>query len=241
MRSVSLLHSIRATAVVAVLLATVISRDAVGQTKPAKGGGTASPTSAAQRRAVLLDPTNAFWKTHAPETFTADMETSKGTVTLEFTRSSAPNGVDHFYNLARAGFYDDTRFFRVVPNFVAQFGVARDPAVESTWGSKTIRADSVRDSNVRGTLTFAQFKPTDRSTMLFINMRDNLNLDTLHFAPIGHVVQGMEVVDSLFSNYGEIPMSDPPLGDPKKLFAETNKWLDQRFPKLDRIIKITIR
>jgi cyclophilin family peptidyl-prolyl cis-trans isomerase len=199
-----------------------------------------TPTTTAQRHAVLLDPTSAFWKTHAPETFTADMETSKGTVTLEFTRAQAPNGVDHFYNLARAGFYDDTRFFRVVPGFVAQFGVARDPAVESVWGSKSIRADSVRDSNVRGTLTFAQFKPTDRSVMLFINIRDNVNLDTLKFAPIGHVTQGMDVVDSLYSNYGEIPMSDPPLGDPKKLFGQTNTWLDARFPKLDRIIKITI-
>jgi cyclophilin family peptidyl-prolyl cis-trans isomerase len=224
------------TCAIALAIATAALTPAVAQTK-----GVQTPSTAAQRRAVLLDPTNPFWKTHAPENFTAEMETSKGMVTMEFTRALAPNGVDHFYNLARAGFYDDTRFFRVVPGFVAQFGLARDPAVESVWGSKTIRADSVRDSNVRGTISFAQFKPTDRSAMLFINMRDNLNLDTLNFAPIGHVVQGMDVVDSLFSGYGEIPMSDPPLGDPKKLFGQTNKWLDARFPKLDRIIKITIK
>jgi cyclophilin family peptidyl-prolyl cis-trans isomerase len=195
----------------------------------------------AQRRALLLDPTRAFWKTQAPATFTADMETSRGTVTIELVRAWAPAGVDRFYNLARAGYFDDSRFFRVIYGFIAQFGIAADPAAANLWGSRTLPADSVREHNVRGTLAYAQFKPTDRTTNVFINMRDNLNLDTLRFAPIGRVLQGMEVVDSLYANYGELPISDPPLGNPKRLYAETNKYLDEKYPKLDRIIKITIR
>jgi peptidyl-prolyl cis-trans isomerase A (cyclophilin A) len=207
----------------------------------AQSASSQAPRTLAQRRALLLDPTRPFWSAHAPETFTADVETSRGVVSIELTRAWAPVGVDHFYNLARAGYYDDSRFYRVVFGFVAQFGIAGDPAIGNLWGRRPIRADSVREHNVRGTIAYAQFKPTDRTTNVFINLRDNLNLDTLRFAPIGRVVQGMDVVDSLFANYGELPMSDPPLGNPKRLAREANHYLDERFPKLDRIIKITIR
>ena len=200
-----------------------------------------APRTSAQRRAILLDPTSAFWKTHAPATFTADIETSRGTVTIELTRAWAPNGVDRFYNLARVGYFDASRFFRVLFGFVAQFGIAGDPAVANLWGRRTIPADSVREPNARGTLSYAQFKPTDRTTNVFINLRDNPNLDTLKFAPIGRVIQGMEVADSLFANYGELPISDPPLGNPKRLYAESNRYLDEKYPELDRIIRITIR
>jgi cyclophilin family peptidyl-prolyl cis-trans isomerase len=210
---------------------------------PSRGAqpkATAPPTGA-QRRALLLDPTRAFWSTHAPETFTADIETSRGTITIELTRAWAPVGVDHFYNLARAGYFDDSRFFRVLFGFVAQFGIAGDPAIANLWGRRTIPADSVREHNLRGTLAYAQFKPSDRTTNVFINLRDNPNLDTLKFALIGRVVQGMEVADSLFANYGELPISEPPLGNPKRLYAESNRYLDEKYPKLDRILKITIR
>jgi peptidyl-prolyl cis-trans isomerase A (cyclophilin A) len=99
----------------------------------------------------------------------------------------------------------------------------------------------VRTSNVRGTISYAQFKPTDRTTNLFINLQDNLNLDTLRFAPIGRVVSGMDVADSLYSGYGERPISEPPFGDVKRLYRETNKYMDKEYPKLDRILRITIR
>ena len=198
-------------------------------------------TSAAQRRALLLDPTRSFWSMRAPATFTADIETSRGTITIELTRAWAPHGVDRFYNLTRAGYFDDSRFFRVLFGFVAQFGIAGDPDVANLWGRRTIPADSVREHNARGTLSYAQFKPSDRTTNVFINLRDNPNLDTLKFAPIGRVIQGMEVADSLFANYGELPISDPPLGNPKRLYAESNRYLDEKYPKLDRIVKITIR
>jgi cyclophilin family peptidyl-prolyl cis-trans isomerase len=199
------------------------------------------PTTAAQRRALLLDPSRPFWSTHAPATVIADVETSRGVVTIQLDRAWAPVGVDHFYNLARAGYYDDSRIFRVIYGFIAQFGIAGDPAIARVWGAHTIAADSARERNTRGTIAYAQFKPTDRTSNVFINMSDNPSLDTLKFVPIGHVLQGMDVVDSLYANYGELPISDPPLGNPKRLYAESNKYLDEKYPKLDRIIKVTIR
>jgi cyclophilin family peptidyl-prolyl cis-trans isomerase len=225
---------------IASLLAVVLATASAAQT-PARGAKTTTTSAAARQRATLLDPSLPFWSARAPATVLADIETSRGTITLELLREWAPVGVDRFYNLARAGYYDDTRVYRVIYGFVAQFGVAKDPAVANLWGRRTLRADSVRASNTRGTISYAQFKPTDRTTNVFINLRDNLNLDTLKFAPIGRVVAGMEVADSLFASYGDLPISDPPLGDPKRLYAETNKYMDKEYPKLDRILKITIR
>jgi peptidyl-prolyl cis-trans isomerase A (cyclophilin A) len=200
-----------------------------------------APLTAAQRRAVLLDPKRSFWATQAPAIVTADMETSRGTITLELVREWAPAGVDRFYNLARAGYFDDSRFYRVIYGFIAQFGIAGDPAVAKAWSQRTLPADPAREHNLRATIAYAQSKPTDRTTNAFINLRDNPELDTLHFVPFGRVVQGMEVVDSLYAFYGEFPAAEPPLGDPKRLFGESNKYLDAKFPKLDRIVKVTIR
>jgi peptidyl-prolyl cis-trans isomerase A (cyclophilin A) len=204
-------------------------------------GASATPTSTAQRHALLLDPSHRFWKTRAPATVTADVETSRGTFTIELVREWAPAGVDRFYNLARAGYFDGSRFYRVVYGFVAQFGLAADPAVNRAWSRRTLPADPVREHNVRGTISYAQFKPTDRTTNVFVNLRDNPELDTLRFTPFARVVQGMEVVDSLTSMYGDFPSMDAPIGNPKRLYAETNRYLDEKFPKLDRLLKITIR
>lgn len=235
------IHHLQTFALAAVL-ALGTTRPSAGQVAPRGAKPTSSgPTTAAQRRAALLDPTSAFWSKRAPATVTADIETSRGTITIELVREWAPVGVDHFYNLVRAGYYDDSRFYRVIGGFVAQFGVAADPALANLWGRTPVRADSIRTSNVRGTIAYAQLNPTDRTTNVFINLHDNLNLDTLRFPPIGRVVQGMEVADSLFSAYGELPISDPPLGDVKRVYSESNKYMDKRYPKLDRILKITIR
>lgn len=201
----------------------------------------AAPTTPAQRRALLLAPTRAFWSTRAPDTVTAGIETSKGTITLELIRAWAPHGVDRFYNLARAGYFDDSRFYRVVYGFIAQFGIAGDPVIARLWNQRRLRADSLRTPNVRGTLSYAQRMPTDRTTNLFINLGDNPGLDTLGFAPIGRVVQGMEVADSLYYRYGELTMAEPPLGDVKRLYRDSNKYMDAEYPLLDRILKITIR
>jgi cyclophilin family peptidyl-prolyl cis-trans isomerase len=201
----------------------------------------AQTTTAAQRRALLMAPTRAYWSTRAPDTVRADIQTSRGTITVELLREWAPHGVDRFYNLARAGYYDDSRFYRVVYGFVAQFGIAGDPTIARLWSQQRIRPDSVRTPNARGTLSFAQSKPTDRTTNVFINLADNASLDSLGFAPIGRVVDGMAVADSLYSRYGDVPMAEPPIGDAERLYRESNKYMDAEYPKLDRIVKITIR
>ena len=201
----------------------------------------AGAQSTTPRRAALLDPSRPSWSARAPATVTADVETSRGTFTLELIRAWAPRGVDRFCNLARAGYYDDSRFYRVIAGFIAQFGIAGDPAIARAWAQRRLPADPVREHNVRGTISFAQYKPTDRATNVFINLRDNPNLDTLKFVPIGRVVKGMEVVDSLYAYYGEFPSADEPLGNPKRLARESNKYLDEKFPSLDRLVRITIR
>ncbi|MEO5816749.1 MAG: peptidylprolyl isomerase [Gemmatimonadaceae bacterium] len=201
----------------------------------------ATPLTAAQKRAALLDPTKSLWSTRAPAIVTADVETTRGTITIELVRAWAPAGVDRFYNLARAGYYDDSRFYRVIYGYIAQFGIAGDPRVANVWARRKIPADPVREHNLRGTLSYAQFKPTDRTTNVFINLRDNPQLDTLKFAPFARVVQGIDVIDSLYAFYGEYPAAEAPLGNPRRLYGESNKYLDVKFPLLDKIVKVTIR
>jgi peptidyl-prolyl cis-trans isomerase A (cyclophilin A) len=210
----------------------------VGVGLPLAGQG---PRTRAEKAAVLNNVRLPFWSTKAPATFVAEMLTSKGKVAIEFTRAWAPNGVDRFYNLVRAGYYDNTRFYRVSPGFVAQFGVAADPDYANYWGRQAIKPDRVLEHNARGTLSYAQVTENDRTTNVFINLKDNLNLDTLGFSPIGRVIEGMDVVDSLYSGYADMPITDPPIGDPKRMYRETNKYLDKTYPKMDRIIRITIR
>jgi peptidyl-prolyl cis-trans isomerase A (cyclophilin A) len=206
----------------------------------AQGSTSAAPTSA-QRRALLLDPSRPYWRTQAPDTVRLDMETSKGTIVLELIREWAPNGVDRFYNLARAGFFDDTRFYRVIMFYIAQFGHPASPAVGAAWRPRKLRPDSVRASNVRGTLSYAQFNPRDRAHTLFINLNDNVSLDSSGFAPIGRVIEGMDVADRLNTEYGELPASPAPLGNPRRFYAEANRFLDKEYPALDRILSIKVR
>ena len=229
----------RQTVLLTFAFATVVARYSPAQatSRPPQ----AAPLTTAQRQAVLRAPSNAFWSTRAPDTVTTDILTSRGTITVELLREWAPHGVDRFYNLARAGYFDDSRFYRVVYAFVAQFGIAGDPAIARLWSQQKIRPDSARTPNARGTIAYAQSKPTDRTTNLFINLANNPSLDSLGFVPIGRVVQGMEVADSLYARYGEMTMADPPFGDGKRLYRESNKYMDAEYPKLDRILKVTIR
>lgn len=223
----------------AAALGSLLSPSAAGaQGATAKGD---APLTQAQRRALLLDPTRPFWRTQAPDTVRLDMETSEGTMVLELIREWAPNGVDRFYNLARAGFFDDTRFYRVIMFYIAQFGHPASPAVGAAWRQRKLRPDSVRASNVRGTLTYAQFNPRDRAHTLFINLNDNVSLDSSGFAPIGRVIEGMDVADRLNTAYGELPSSPAPLGNPRRFYAESNRFLDKEYPELDRIVSIRVR
>ena len=198
-------------------------------------------SSPAQSTVMLRHPSYAYWATRAPDTVTAEVETSRGGFTLELVRKWAPSGVDRFYNLARAGYYNDSRFYRVILGFIAQFGIAGDPSIARAWSRQRLRADPVREHNTRGTLAYAQSNPADRTTNVFVNLRDNPDLDTLRFVPFGRVVRGMDIVDSLYAYYGEFPAAAAPLGNPKRLYGESNRYLDEKFPLLDRIVKITVR
>lgn len=170
----------------------------------------------------------------APEVFRVRFETSRGPFVVEAQRSWSPAGADRFHYLVRNGFYDENRFFRVINRFMVQFGISGDPKVSAVWGERFIRDEQVLHGNERGTVTFATSGPDERSTQLFINYADNRSLDRQGFAPIGRVVEGMEVVDSLFAGYGE----GPPMGrgpDQRRIAEEGNEYLKREFPRLDYI------
>lgn len=188
-----------------------------------------SRSSEQMRPAPAADP--------APDSFTVRFETTEGPFTVQARRHWSPAGVDRFYELLRVRFYDEARFFRVVRDFVVQFGISGDPAVSEVWGRRVIADDPVRASNRRGTVSFARGGPNSRATQLFINLKDNARLDTLSgfgFPPIGEVVQGMEVVDALHGGYGESrPRGRGPVQDSIRL--QGNAYLEREFPELDAI------
>lgn len=180
----------------------------------------------------LSDP-SALTET-APELFRARFETSKGPFVIEVHRAWAPIGVDRFYNLVKNGFYDGTRFFRVRPGFMAQFGINGNPQIQSAWQRAFLRDDPVTQKNVRGFVSFTtEGRPQSRFTQIFINYADNSHLDADGFAPFGQVVDGMETVEKLFSP------SDPQ-PDQRRVLREGNEYLQAEFPKLDFVKKATI-
>jgi cyclophilin family peptidyl-prolyl cis-trans isomerase len=182
----------------------------------------------------------SFATTPAPTVFRVRIETNAGNFVVEAHREWAPNGVDRFHQLVLAGFFSDSRFFRVVPGFVAQFGIAGKPEVAQAWRYKTIPDDPVVKSNQRGFVSYAMTGPNARTTQLFINLADNSRLDAQGFAPIGQVVEGMEVVEKLYSGYSETSGGGMRGGKQARLFEEGNVWLDRDFPKLDKLIRAVV-
>jgi len=180
-----------------------------------------------------LDPRSPALQAKAPDTFNAHFETSAGAFTVQVTRAWAPLGADRFYNLVKNGFFDGTRFFRVLPGFVVQFGLSGNPMVSARWHTASIPDDPVEQHNTRGTITFATAGPNTRTTQLFISFGDNLNLDGQGFAPFGKVVDGMSVVDKIYSGYGERP-------DQGMIESQGNAYLASQFPRLDSIAQATI-
>jgi peptidyl-prolyl cis-trans isomerase A (cyclophilin A) len=175
----------------------------------------------------------------APASYKVKFDTSKGTFVVEVNRAWSPNGADRFYNLVKNGFYDDTRFFRVIPGFMVQFGINGDPAVSAPWREARISDDKVTQSNKRGYITFATSGPNSRTTQVFINFGDNAGLDGQGFSPFGRVVSGMNVVDALHAGYGEgAPSGRGP--NQGKIQTEGNAYLTREFDKLDYIKKATI-
>ena len=175
----------------------------------------------------------------APDTFRVKFETTAGDFVVEVRREWAPRGVDRFHNLIREGFFGDVRFFRVIEGFMAQFGISGDPKVASSWQGARIPDDAVGASNTRGRVSFATAGPGTRTTQLFINYGDNSRLDGMGFSPIGEVVDGMDVVDSLHAGYGEsAPRGRGP--DQGRIHREGNTYLESEFPDLDWIRRAKI-
>ena len=168
----------------------------------------------------------------ATGTFTVKVEASTGDFTIEVHRDWAPVGADRFYQLVKSNYFDECRFFRVVPGFMVQFGMNGDPGVQNDW-DRNIKDDPVTQSNTRGFVTFATSGPDSRTTQLFINFADNASLDGQGFAPFGKVIEGMEHVDAINAEYGESP-------DQGSIKSGGNAYLNQKFPNLDYIKKMTI-
>ena len=186
----------------------------------------------AQDTVPLANPAN--FKETAPATFRTVFDTSVGIFVVQVHREWAPNGADRFYNLVKSGFYDGCRFFRVVPKFVAQWGIHGDPAVAQAWSEARIARDRAYQSNIRGRVTFAMSgSPDSRTTQVFINYGNNSRLDIDGFAPFGQVTSSMVIVERLFSGYGEGP-------DQGQLTAGGNAFLTKYFPQMSYIKKATI-
>src|SRR5919112_4002889 len=195
----------RRTASVLTLLATCISLFACGRDRPPE---------------VVAGP--------APDSFRVALSTSKGDVVVAVYKAWSPHGADRFYQLVSAGFFDDLRFFRVIPQYIAQFGASADPKQNDRWDDAKIPDDPRTQSNRRGTLSFAAEAPNTRSHQLFFNLKDNPKLDPQGFVPIGRVVEGMDVLDSLYDEYGDTPKY--------RLVATLgNEYLHRMFPRMDYI------
>ena len=175
----------------------------------------------------------------APATYQARFETSKGAFTISVTRELAPLGADRFYTLVKNGYYDEVRFFRVIDGFIAQWGMHADPRITAVWRQNPLMDEPVMASNTRGTVTFAMGGPNSRTTQVFVNFRDNANLDDMGFAPFGEVTEGMDVVEQLYSGYGEgQPRGNGPIQ--QNIMARGNDYLNEGFPDLDYIVSATI-
>lgn len=199
------------------------------------------PPDAGEQQTVQRSPllrTDDYAET-APDEYRVTLRTSEGDVVIQVHRDWAPRGADRFYNLAKGGFYDDTRVYRVVEDFMAQFGLNGDPYVNQAWKTEFIVDDPVAVSNTRGRVAFAKGGVHSRTTEVFISYKDNSALDDDGFAPFAEVVEGMDVVDAFSADYGD----GPPRGDgPYQAMAQArgNAYLDEEYPELTRIIEVTV-
>ncbi len=185
----------------------------------------------------LLTPANLTET--APETYQVRFETSVGPIVVQVNRAWSPNGADRFYNLVKNGYYDDTRFYRVVEGFMAQFGFKGVPAIDQAWRDAKFPDDPFIQSNRRGTITFAHAGTDTRTTQVFFNFKDNTHLDESGFTPFGEVVEGLDVMDKIYAGYGELP----PAGngpDYAEAWVQGNKYLDENFPEMTKVNTATL-
>ncbi len=204
--------------------------------------GCSSPDAAKKEAPAKAPPVAKDEK--PPDIFQVLFDTSKGPVTVEIHRAWAPIGVDHFFQLVKIGYYDNCRFFRVTHSYV-QFGINGNVQTNGLWSTAYLPDDpplkpGAKQSNLKGTLTYAHLGANNRTTQVFFNLKNNKDLDSQGFAPIGKVLTGMDVVERLYNSYGDMP----PRGqgpDPSKLELQGNAYLDARFPRLDFIKKATVQ
>jgi peptidyl-prolyl cis-trans isomerase A (cyclophilin A) len=196
--------------------------------KPKSTTSTAKPAASAYDR-KLLRP--ALLKEKAPDTFQVNFSTTRGDFTITVTRAWSPLGADRFYNLVKHHYFDNAPIFRVVPGFVAQFGISAYPPVTAAWHDAKIQDDSRSQSNKRGTIVFATSGPNTRTTQLFINLKDNGSLDGQGFTPFGVVDgAGMNVVEMFYDQYGDSAGMDQ-----DAIEKGGKKYIDTKWPKLDTI------
>ena len=201
------------------------------------GGAVLVAEHSDERNLLLSDPTLPLWIAPGPNEYRVRMETTKGEVTLSVSRPLAPKGADRFYHLVKAGFYDDSRFFRVVSGKFAQFGIPGKPSIARIWRNRSFPDDPVKAHNVRGSFAFAMTGPNARTTQIYINTGDQSRLDQMGFSPLGNVSEGLDVIDHLYSGYGETSGGGMRAGHQDKLFEGGNAYLDREFPLLDRMIR----
>jgi len=213
-----------------------------GCVRPTSSVATSAP-SATNREALLLDPTNAEWRKPAPPISHVRFETTKGVFVVELVREWGPIGADRLYNLARLGYYDDTRFHRVDKNYIAQFGLHGNPGVNAAWKDQYLKDDPPRSHNKRGTFAFAMkgaTAPNTRNTQIYFNLADNARSDGEPFTILGTVIEGMSVLDSLYSGYGENSGSGVRQGRQGPLAEGGNAFMDREYPLLDRVRHVTV-
>jgi peptidyl-prolyl cis-trans isomerase A (cyclophilin A) len=213
--------------------ATLLAQTPAPAKKTATTAATAKKPAAPVYNRALLHP--ELLKAKAPDLYKVTFSTTKGDIVIEVHRDWAPIGADRLYNLVKNGFFTDVSFFRAIAGFMVQFGMSPSPAITKAWQHAAIKDDPVKQSNLRGYVTFAKTgAPDSRTTQMFINLGDNSRLDGSGFAPIGTVVEGMDVVDKLYMGYGEgAPNGSGP--DQEQITEGGKAYLDKNFPQLDSI------
>ncbi|WP_026776724.1 peptidylprolyl isomerase [Polaribacter sp. Hel_I_88] len=180
-------------------------------------------------------------KKEAPATFKARFETTKGNFDIDAVREWSPNGVDRLYQLIKNEYYQDVAIFRVVPNFVAQFGIHNDTLINNAWQKRGIEDEPVIKKNDSMTISFARVGVKTRSNQLFINLKENYRLDKLAysgvtgFPVVAKVIAGQENVLKFYDGYGDN------LGRKQGQIAKQgNEYLRKEYPKVDYILKAYI-
>lgn len=222
-----------------VLIAFLLAATAFCDARPAPAQTSAAARKSTAHKVARRTVAHSLYRPatlhdRAPALYKARFTTTKGVFVVQVTRDWSPLGADRFYNLVKYGFFTNASFFRVLPGFVAQFGINARPAISRVWSHAIIPDDPVKQSNRRGTLSFATAGPSTRTTQIFINLADNATLDSRGFSPFGEVIEGMDVVDKFYSGYGEgAPQGNGP--DQGKIQSAGKVYLDHYFPQLDSI------